>query len=262
MKPLMITTASTGGFWTKADTPYLPVTCDEMIADSISSFHEGASMFHLHARDENGAPTFCPVCFKKLLDGLKNECPDAILQMSVGGMEGKTHEFLEPLLALHPDVASFNLKGSDEEIDYMFEMFAKYQVKPIFELFSMEMLQQVKSYIVQKRIAFPPLIEFVFDNISGNDFNDYARALLDFYDQVPEGAVWSVARGGKYALRLIALAASLGGDFRTGIEDSLEIEDGVLAKSSSELVSNAVSIVKGLGRSIADPVQSRQILQI
>ncbi|MDF2523371.1 MAG: 3-keto-5-aminohexanoate cleavage protein [Clostridiales bacterium] len=245
------------------DTPYLPTNTQQIIDDGIAAYKAGASMLHIHARNDDGTPTHNPEKFIPLLDAYKQQCPDAIIQMSVGGMEGRTFELLEPLLKLRPDIASFNLKGTREETLYMVEKFNQYQVKPIIECFSLDMLKMTHAIMAEGLLKGPVFFEMLFElKDEGRSFEQLASELLEFYKWIPEGAIWSLTRGGSSHVRLQALSAALGGHIRTGIEDCISYREGEFVKSSAELITQAAIISEKMGRAIATPKQAREILGV
>lgn len=261
MKPLILTAASVGNKWTKTDSPYIPLTPEEIAEDGIAAVSYGAAMLHIHARDENGKGTCDPKWYQPQFEAYRRKCPDVILQLSVGIVNGRARQYLEPMLQLRPDFASLNIKGNPDELLFACDMFNKYGVKPVIECFNMDNLQTAKE-LVTKGILKPPLFfEIVFEIIDqGTCFMDMAQTLLGYIKKMPTGSVWSQTGGAKNQFRMQTLAASLGGHIRAGIEDSLYTASGQLARSSAELIKRAGEIGKFMGRRIATPEQARQIL--
>lgn len=261
MKPLILTAASVGNKWQKKDTPYIPQNPREIIADGLAAVKAGAGMLHIHSRTNEGEATLDPMYFVPLLETFRKECPDVVLQMSVGGMEGKTEELLEPLLALRPDMASFNLKSTREETLYMVKLFKKYNVVPIFECFSLEMVAKAKELLAEGLTQSPLRMEVIFElEDEGRSFPEMAGDLLAYHKAIPEGSFWSQTRGGSHHRKLQTMAAALGGNIRTGLEDSIYLEEGRFAKSSAELIQKATEAALLMGRTIATPAQARALL--
>lgn len=260
-RPLILTAATTGNKWRKTDTPYVPLSTAEIVRDAVGAVEAGAAVLHIHARDEQGGQTHDPKYFIPLLDAYRALCPGVVLQLSVGGMEGHTFERLEPLLALRPDYASFNLKGTAEETSYMVELFGRYGVQPIFECFDLAMLETAKSFLKEGLFPGPAVFEVVLDlEDTGAPFGQYAKGLAQFAEAMPEGAVWSVTRGGPHHAAVTALAAGLGGNIRTGLEDSIWYREKTLAVSSAQLVRRGSELARLLGRDIAGTAEARAIL--
>lgn len=263
MEPIIITAAGTGGKWTKDDSPYVPLTPQEIVEDAVRCFEAGAVMFHVHARTEEGVPTFEPIYFEEIITPMRERCPGVIIQMSTGRMEGQVGEKLEPLMRLRPDLASFNMKGSQQETLLMAEIMEKYSVKPALECFSFEMLEKVKELQQKGILQAPIFLECVFElGDSGESYAQKARNLLSFVEAFPSEFVWSQTRGGPDSKALQTMAIAMGGHVRTGLEDNLYARPGFLAQSSAELIASAVNIARELGRKVATVQEARQILKI
>lgn len=259
MEPVILTAAVSGNKWTRQDTPNIPVTAEEIVRHGLDAVRAGASVLHIHARNETGGETRDPKHFLPILAAYRAHCPQVILEMSVGAIEGRTKELLAPLLALRPDAASFNLKASPEETAYMFEAFARYRVKPVFEVFDQAMADKLKGYIREGLVKPPVCINLVFDLIdAGTSIQAYAEKLLELIRLLPPESVWSVTRGGLSALQICGLAAALGGHLRTGLEDSIFLEPGVYARDSAQLIQRASGVAAALGRQPATPEQARR----
>lgn len=261
MNPVILTVASIGGKWTRRDSSWVPMTPKEIIRDTIDSFYAGASMAHIHARDEKGKPTHNPEVFSRIIDPIRQECEGIIIQISTGYMEGEVESKLEPLLKLRPDMASFNLKGNPNEILMAAQLMDKYKVKPVVECFSIDMLNHSKKLIEDGILQEPVFYEFVF-NLEDNGmlFRDVVEDLISREKHLPKGSIWSQTRGANHQRGLQALSICTGGHIRTGLEDNLYIHQGVKAKKSSELIAEAVKIVEFLERKVASPIESREIL--
>ena len=262
MKEIIITGASTGNKWMIKDTPYLPSNVQQIIKDGIESFEAGAAMLHLHARAEDGTPTHDPKYMKEVIETLRKECPDAVMQMSVGGMEGKAYELLEPLLALRPELASFNLKSMREETVFMAELFAKYNVKPVIECFSLDMLKTAHQLLAEGILKGPLFIEMLFElKDEGRTFEQMATDLLEFKRWLPKDTIWSQTRGDTSHVKLQGMAAAMGGHIRTGLEDCI-VCNGEQVKCSADLVKQAIVVAKAMGRTVATPKEARRILGV
>ena len=263
MPPIILTAASTGNKWTRKDNPNIPITTQEIIDDGVAAYKAGASMLHIHTRTADGSPNYDPAGFVPVLEAYKKQCPDVVLQMSVGGIEGKTFELLEPMLALRPHLASFNLKGTREETLFMVDRFKRYGVKPVIECFDLDMLRTTHKLLAEGLLKAPVFIEMLFPlRDEGGDFACMAGELLEFCRWIPDGAVWSQTRGGSSHIRLQALSAALGGHLRTGLEDCISYKPGEMVKDSAELIAQAAEIAVRMGRTVATPKEARAILGV
>src|SRR6201988_190212 len=90
--PCIITVAITGSLPTKADNPAVPITIPEQIESTQEAFEAGATLAHLHLRNDDQTPPSGPDRFGRLLEGLRKHCPGMILQVSTGGRSGAGKE--------------------------------------------------------------------------------------------------------------------------------------------------------------------------
>ena len=148
-KPCIITVAITGSVPRKRDTPAIPITVPEQIESTHEAFEAGASLVHVHVRDENEEPSSDPENFSEFLNGVRNHCPDMIVQFSTGG-RGRSPEERSAMLYLKPDMASLatgsvNFPTSIYEnhpdfIHGLAQTMLEYDIKPEIEVFDLAML--------------------------------------------------------------------------------------------------------------------------
>lgn len=269
MKPLMITCAVLGAELTREQTPYLPLSPEEIAASALEAAQAGASMIHLHVRDFEGKPTCDERVFSQVIQMIRRHS-EVILQVSTGGAIGDTEmDRFRPLEAA-PDMASLST-GSVNFGNEVFlnprpfvESLAKAMlakgIKPEIEVFDVAMLENgialVEKGLIEKPAHFD-LVLGVPGALSASERN------LNFLAQsVPADASWSVAAVGRFQFPMAALAIKLGGHVRVGMEDNIYLEKGVLAKSNAELVGKVVRMAQEAGRSIATVSQAREILRL
>jgi len=146
----------------------------------------------------------------------------------------------------------------------MADMFKKYKVKPVIECFNPDMMTMIPQIVREGLVSGPLFIEILFElRDEGRTFQENARQLLDYIKAMPEGAVWSCTRGASTHFNLLAMAASLGGNLRTGLEDYAFAPDGITHfKSNGDFIKTAAEIATRMGRAIATPAQARKILGI
>lgn len=270
MDKLIITVAVCGAEVTRKDTPYIPITPEEIAQQTYEAYLVGASIVHLHVRDENGNPTQDPEIFKRTVRLIREKCPDIIVQVSTGGAVWMTPEERLQSLEADPDMATLTTGtvnfGNDVFYNSMpmIEKFASVMkgkgIMPEFECFDLGHINNamvlVKKGLVQGHLHF----DFVMGVPGGIAAN--ARNLVTMVDSLPPGATWSVAGIGRHEFPVAAMAIVMGGHVRVGLEDNIYIEKGVLAKSNAELVEKVVRLAKELGRPIATAKEAREILQL
>jgi 3-keto-5-aminohexanoate cleavage enzyme len=267
---LIITAAICGAEVTRAQTPYIPLTPEEIANEAFLSYKAGASIVHLHVRDKAGKPTQDVEVFKKVIDLVKTKCPDLIIQVSTGGAVGMTPEERLQSIYAGPEMASLDT-GTTNFGDEIFindmplirhfaSKMAEINVMPEFECFELghvsNALRVVKEGIIKGHLHF----DFVL-GVPGSCPAD-ARNLVRMVDSIPEDATWTVSGIGRHEFEMAMLAIPMGGNVRVGLEDNIYLSKGVLAKSNAELVEKVVRIARELGREIATPTDTRKILDI
>ena len=267
MEKLIITAAICGAEVMKENNPAVPYTVEEIAREAESAYKAGASIIHLHVREDDGTPTQDKERFKKCIDAIREKCPDVIIQPSTGGAVGMTDlERLQPT-ELHPEMATLDCGtcnfGGDEvfvntenTIKNFGKILIERGVKPEIEVFDKGMIDYAIRFQKQGYIQKPMHFDFVL----GVQMLASARDLVFMAESIPEGSTWTVSGVGKSEFQMAALAIVMGGHVRVGLEDNVYIEKGVLAKSNGELVEKVVRLAKELGREIATPDEAREIL--
>ncbi|WP_018133020.1 3-keto-5-aminohexanoate cleavage enzyme [Effusibacillus pohliae] len=270
MEKLIITCALTGAEVTKHDNPNLPVTPEEIAKAAMEARQAGASVVHLHARREDGAPTQDMGVYAEIMRRIRESGNDVILQVSTGGAVGMTpDERIQPV-ALRPEMATLTMGsvnfGNDVFLNppAMVEQFARtmrdYDVLPELEIFDAGMITNatrlIKKGLVPERAPF----DFVMGVPGG--IPGTPRDLLFLVESLPPGARWSVAGVGRAQLPLATMAIVLGGHVRVGFEDNIYYQKGVLAESNAQLVARIVRLANELGREVATPDEAREMLGI
>lgn len=271
MEKLIITAAISGAEVTKDHCPCVPYTIDEIVREAYSAYEVGASIIHLHVREDDGTPTQSKERFKLAIDAIKAHCPDVIIQPSTGGAVGMTtDERLEPT-ELNPEMATLdcgtlNFGGDDIFVNTENDIieFAKRMqfrnIKPELECFEKGHINSVLRLHKKGYISGPLHFSFVL-GVNGGMCGDL-RDFLFMKESIPQDATFSVAGIGRYEFPLATAAIISGGHVRVGLEDNIYLQKGVLANSNGELVEKIVRIANELGREIASPNEARKILGI
>lgn len=269
MEKLIITAAICGAEVTKEQNPAIPYTVEEIVREAKSAYDAGASIIHLHVREDDGTPTQSKERFKECMDAIREACPDAIIQPSTGGAVGMTDlERLQPT-ELHPEMATLDCGscnfGGDEvfintenTIKNFGKIMQERNVKPEIEVFDKGMVDYAIRFQKQGFISTPMHFDFVL----GVQMSATARDLAFMVDSIPQGSTWTVAGVGRNQFPMAALAIVMGGHARVGFEDNVYLEKGVMAKSNGEMVEKVVKMAKLLGREVATPAEAREILSL
>lgn len=269
MEKLIITACICGAEVTKEQNPNVPYTVAEIQREAKSAYDAGASIIHLHVREDDGTPTQSAARFKECIDAIKEVCPDVIIQPSTGGAAWMTaDERLQPL-QLDPEMATLDCGtcnfGGDEVftntenmIKEFGERMIKLGVKPECEVFDKGMIDMALRLAKKGFINHPIHFDFVM-GVNGG-ISGEPRDLIFMAESIPQGSTWTVAGVGRAQFPMAVMGIIMGGHVRVGFEDNLYLEKGVLAKSNGELVEKAVRLAKEFGRPIATPAEARQIL--
>jgi uncharacterized protein (DUF849 family) len=298
-RKVVITCAVTGAIHTPSMSPHLPVTPDEIIADSLAAAEAGAAILHLHARNpETGRPDQTPEAFARFLPRIKQQT-NAVINITSGGSPFmKVEERVKPAEVFKPEVASLNMgsinfalfhlldrykqfkhswepeflestrdlvfRNSFKDIEYILKTCSGNNTRFEFECYDIAHLYNLK-HVLDRGLVKPPLfVQSVFGILGGigthpEDVMQMKRTADRLFGDQYR---WSVLGAGSAQMRIAAMAAAMGGNVRVGLEDSLWAGPGRLATSNAEQVRIARSIIEGLGLSIATPDEARDILEL
>jgi 3-keto-5-aminohexanoate cleavage enzyme len=266
---LILTAAITGAELTKKETPYLPITPEEQAIAAKEAVAAGASVLHIHVRDDSGKPSQELNHFKRSVEAIRKACgPAPVIQFSTGGAVGEKMEKRIAPLSLKPDMASFNLGtmnfGNDifvntrPDMRLLADAFKKYSVMPEYEIYDLGHIDELKALIKEEKVQGPYHVQFVL-GVPGGAIGDKKR--IEFLvSELPPDSHWGVAGIGRFERPLAEVAIELGGQVRVGLEDNIYLRKGVLAKSNAELVADIAALAKEKGRQIATPEEARKLL--
>ncbi len=267
MSNLIITVAPTGNVPTKDQNSALPVTPQEISDVAVRCREAGASLIHIHARDEQSRPTLDPEVFACIHE-LITARTDLIVQISTGGRAGMDPEQRAAAVRLiRPEMASLTTGSMNfpdrvyanpfEVIDYLAAAMVETSTKPEMEVFEPGMIANA-LLLAKKGLAAAP---FHFDFVLGipGSLPATPKNLLFLSESIPPGSTWTVAGAGRWQLPMAALAIVMGGHVRVGLEDNLYYRKGELA-TNEQLVARVARLAAELGRPVATPGEARQIL--
>lgn len=269
MEKLIITAAICGAEVTKDHNPNVPYTVEEIREEARKAYEAGASIIHLHVREDDGTPTQSKERYQVCMEAIRQVCPDVIIQPSTGGAVGMTaDERLEPL-ELHPEMATLDCGtlnfGGDEifvNTENMIKEFGKRMIergiKPECEVFDKSMIDMALR-LSKKRFIKEPLHFNLVMGVNGG-ISGEPRDLLYLTESLPKNATYTVSGIGRHQLSLNTMAILLGGHVRVGFEDNIYLRKGELAESSADFVKRIVDLSVILGREIATPKDARRIL--
>ena len=268
--PAIITVAITGSQPQKKDTPAVPITPTEQIAATREAYEAGASLVHIHVRNNDGTPSSDPGRFAEVQAGIFETCPGMIVQFSTGG-RGREADQRGSMLHLKPDMASL-VTGSvnfatiiyenpPNLIDDLARRMIDEGIKPEIEIFDLAMLYAAERLAKEGKIETPPHVQFVLGIPNALPARRHVlEFLIDEYKSLFPNGTWTAAGVGRHQLEVNHWALELGGHCRTGIEDNIRWNKDRLAASNAELVARVASLCVDYDRRPATPAEARCLL--
>ncbi|HYL33256.1 MAG TPA: 3-keto-5-aminohexanoate cleavage protein [Stellaceae bacterium] len=297
---VVITCAVTGSIHTPTMSPHLPLTPDQVAEQAIGAAEAGAAILHLHARDpKDGRPTPDPAVFMQFLPRIKQAC-DAVVNITTGGGHNMTvDDRLAAPLKASPEMCSLNMGSMNFGLYPMLNRYKefKYEWEPKylemtrdfifkntfkdierilkdlgeghgtrfeFECYDIGHLYTLAHFLDRKLVKPPLFVQTIFGILGGVGADPenvaHAKRIADklFGDEY----YWSILAAGRHQLPLITMGAIMGGNVRVGLEDSLYIGKGQLAKSNADQVKRIRAILENLSLEIATPKEAREMLAL
>ncbi len=283
MDKAVITCALTGVLTDPAVYP-APVTPEQMAREARRAVEEGASVVHVHFRNlapgKGHLPSWEPEVATAVIAAIRDACPGVLINQTTGVVGPNIEGPLACLRAVKPEIAALNagslnyLKtradGSwawppilfDNPVDKVAAFLAVMRevgIEPEFECFDTGIVRTAAAIARNNGFARAPKYNFVMGVESGMPADPELLPIL-LRLIVPQ-ARWSVtAIGRKEIWPLHRRAAELGGDLRTGLEDTIYLPDGSRAASNGDLVRALARLAREAGRDIASAEEARAAL--
>jgi len=257
----------------KKDTPHVPISVDEIIADATACYDAGASMIHVHARDEEGNPTHKKEIYADIITGIRAKRPDVIICATTSGRIHNTFEYRSEVLELtgdaKPDMGSLTMGSLNfpkkasindpEMISNLAIAMRERGIVPEIECFETGMIQTTKILIKRGILVKPFYINMLFGSI----FSAPAT-LFDLTHMVmslPPGVQWGAAGIGKFQLKMNFASVLMGGHVRVGLEDNIWFnQDTRDLATNARLTERVASFSRQVGREVATAVEARKII--
>jgi uncharacterized protein (DUF849 family) len=294
---VIITCAITGAIHTPSMSPHLPVTPEEIIKESLDAAEAGAAILHLHARNpEDGRPDQSPEGFAKFLPSIKQRT-NAVVNITTGGSPYMSvEERAAPAAKYQPELASLNMgsmnfglytmlnrfknfkhdwerehlegsrdlvfRNSFQDIEYVLETCYGNGTRFEFECYDTSHLYNLAHFADRGMVKAPFFVQSVFGLLGGigTHHEDVLHMKRTADRLFGDDYRWSVLGAGANQFRIATQSATLGGNVRVGLEDSIWAGRGQLAKSNAEQVGKVRTIIEGLGLQVATPDEAREIL--
>ena len=296
---VIISCAVTGAIHTPSMSPHLPITPEEIITDSLAAAEAGAAILHLHARNpEDGRPDQTPEGFSPFLSRIK-QSSDAVINITTGGSPYMTvAERVAPAANHKPELASLNMgsmnfglypmlkryktfkfdwerehlegskdlvfRNSFKDIEYVLETCYGNGTRFEFECYDISHLYNLAHFADRGLVKAPFFVQSVFGLLGGiGTHHEDVMHMKRTADRLfGNDFRWSVLGAGANQFRVAAQAATLGGNVRVGLEDSLWAGRGELATSNAVQVRKVRNIIENLGLDVATPDEAREMLQL
>jgi uncharacterized protein (DUF849 family) len=277
---VVITAALTGALTTRDQCPAIPYTPEEIAAAAAAAREAGAAVVHIHARTEDGAPTFSTETYREIHDAVR-ERTDVVLNFSTGAIDTPLEERIDYVREVQPDVAALNMgsmnyaKYSESREDYVFDMvfqnpFSEIRqllvamneagVTPELECFDTGHVGNIRPLQQEGVLGDAPHFSLVMGVLGGIPAT--VENLAHQVRQLPDDAPWQVIGISRDQWPLVSAALSMGGNVRVGLEDNFYTPDGEMAESNADLVAAAVEMTRQVGREPATPDEAREILGV
>jgi uncharacterized protein (DUF849 family) len=277
---VIITAALTGVAANRNQCPAIPYTPDEIAEEAHRAHQAGASVVHIHARENDGKPSHRVEVYREIMEKTRKKC-DIILNFSTGAVNVPKEDRIKHISELKPEIGALNMGSMNyakfnaekktfvfdwcfenkfETIVFYLDHMNKAGVKPELECFDAGHTESIWPLIDMGLLKRPIQFSFILGVLGG--FSAKTKNLVHQASLIPEDSTWEVIGISQDQWKMIAAALSMGGNIRVGLEDNFYLAPGQMAQSNGELVEKAVRMSKDAGREVATPAEARQILSL
>ena len=264
----IITAALCGAVSPKSKNAFIPCTPKEIAEDGVRCWNAGASILHLHMRDDEARGTMDKARFSETVKILRGEC-DAILNLTTSGELNVSDERrMEHVIELKPEMATFDagtinagdgiFENSVDFLNKLGRVLIENGVKPEVEVMDLGMISAAQHYlstgVLKEPVHYQIVLGFGFSGAPATPEN-----LLYMRSKLPDGVTWSAFGTGNAHMPIMYTTIAAGGHIRVGLEDVIYYSRGVLA-TNEILVQRACRAVKEFGNEVATPADAREIL--
>lgn len=275
----VITAALTGVLANRNQCPYIPYTPEEIAEEALRATNAGAAILHIHARKSDGLPAYDIATYKQIGEEVRKRVPNAILNYSTGAIGISKSERIHHVTALKPEMAALNMGSMNygiystkakqfyhdfvfqnpfADIQFFLERMKEAGTVPEMEIFDNGHINNAKPFIDMGLLQKPYVMSFVMGVMGGIPAT--TQNLMHQIASVPQGAHWQVITVSRKQWALAAVALSVGGNFRVGLEDNFYLPNGDMARSNGELVDAAAQLTRMLGSEPASIAETRAML--
>lgn len=267
MSAAVLTAALTGPIATKADNPVLPTSPEEIAAAAKQAHEAGAAVVHVHLRDADERPTADLEIARRVVGLIEESCP-AHVQLSTGVGLSVDYEDRVRLVDVKPRMATLNVcsmsfgagefRNPPEGVRRLAYRMGELGVKPELELYDSGHLDVALALHREGLLEAPLQFSLVLGVVGGMAATP--ANLVSLVSLIPEGSVWQVIGIGRANLAMTAIGLAMGGNARTGMEDTLMLRRGEPASGNGELVARLAGIALAIERPPASLAQATEML--
>jgi len=273
MRPVIVAVAITGSVPRKADNPNVPTLPNEQIESTHAAFEAGASLVHIHVRNDDETPSSDPERFARVQEGIRKHCPGMVIQFSTGG-RGRDPGTRGNALQHCPDMASLSTgsvnfptiiyENSSSLVLELANKMKTFEIAPEIEIFDLSHLHGAKRLIEAGLMSAHPHVQFVMGVQNAMPADEHLLdILLAECKRIIPGATWTAAGIGRHQAEVMGWALKRGADaVRTGLEDNIRATKGRLAKGNDELVEIAAALLNDYGVRPATTAEARASLKL
>jgi len=280
LQKVVVSCALTGALTTRGQCPAIPYTPAEIAEEARRAAEAGAAIVHIHARNDDGTPTWAPETFRQIFEEVRQRS-DVIINFSTGSVGIPAVERVQHIRELRPEMAALNMGSMNyamyssrrkeflhdhvfanpfSDIRFFVEAMNAAGVRPEMECFDAGHIGNTRPLIDLGALQPPYQFSLVMGVLGG--IPGTVRNLVNQVESLPDHSHWQVIGIGLEQWRLVAAALAMGGNVRVGLEDNFYLEEGRMAGGNGDLVAKAVRLAHDLGREVASIAEAREILEL
>ena len=275
---VIVTAALTGALADRKQCPEIPYTPKEIADEAVRAYEAGATLVHIHARENDGKPSWRPEIFAEIAKEIRSRCP-ILLNFSTGGVGNSIQERARSLPLVKPDMAALNMGSMNysiyssrqkkflmrtvflnpfEEIEWLLKLMNENHITPEMECFDAGHICNTAPFIDMGLLKPPFHFSLILGVVGGISASPHSlRAMVGL---LPKGADWQLIGISQEQWSMMPLSLELGGHVRVGLEDNFYLPNGKMAHSNAELVEAAVKIIKKRHQKVATLEETRKMV--
>ncbi|MGB3128759.1 MAG: 3-keto-5-aminohexanoate cleavage protein [Dehalococcoidia bacterium] len=276
---VVITAALTGVAANRNQCKWIPYTPQEIAEEALACYNAGASVVHIHARENDGSPSWRVEVFREIMDEVRKKCP-IIINFSTGAVLVERDDRIAHIRELKPEIAALNMGTMNyakyspkrknfvfsvvfhnpfEDIIFFLDTMNQLGIKPECECFDLGHLESIFP-LMDMGLLKNFQVSLIMGVVGGMAAT--ARNLAHVASLVPAGIAWEVIGISQEQWLLVATALALGGNIRVGLEDNFYLSPGEMSQGNGPLVEKAVRMTRDIGREPATVAEARAILKV